>query len=123
MSTGVVRLTGTFGATGQSSSAVVFGMFNVQIWGTPLSSGLSGAFTGTVAVERSLDDGTTWVPVATDGTGTAASYTAVMSVTGMEIEQGVLYRFNCTAWTSGTINYRLSLVGNFAGASPTFRSV
>jgi len=114
MSTGIVRISGTFTATGQSAAAVVFGPFNIAIWGTPLVSGLSGAFSGTIALERSLDGGTTWIVASTDGTGTAASYTVAVSLAGVEPEQGVQYRFDCTAYASGTINYRLSQVGDFA---------
>ncbi len=89
-----------FGSTGQSASATVYGPFNIAIWGT---------FVGTVALERALD-GTNFVAVATDGTGTAASYTSPVSVTGVEVESGVTYRFNCTAWSSGTIHCRLSQI-------------
>ena len=113
MSTGVIRLSGTFTGTGQSVSAVVFGPFNAVLWGTPLSgTGVAGSFSGTVQLERSLDNGTTWVVVATDGTGTQAIYTTSISVAGMEPEQGALYRFDCTGYVSGTINYRLSQVGD-----------
>ncbi len=89
-----------FGATGQSGNAKVFGPFNIAIWGT---------FVGTVALERTLD-GTNWIAVATDGLGTAASYTAPVSVTGVEVEAEVSYRFNCTAYTSGTAHCRLSQI-------------
>lgn len=117
MSSGVIRISGTFAGTGQSSTAVVFGLFNVVLWGTPLGgAGETATFSGTVNVERSMDNGTTWVPVSTDGTGTQAIYTTPVSVSGMEPENGVLYRFNCTTYTSGTINYRLSQVGDIAVA-------
>lgn len=115
MSSGVVRISGTFTGTGQSATGVVFGAFNVVIWGTPLGgAGVSGTFSGTVQLERSMDGGTTWVVVATDGTGTQAVYTTPVSVAGMEPEDGILYRFDCTTYTSGTINYRLSQVGDIA---------
>lgn len=100
MSGAVVKLSGSFVGTGQSGSITVFGPFNIALW---------GVFSGTVNLERALD-GTNFVAVATDGTGTAASYTAPVSVTGVEVESAVLYRFNCTAFTSGTINYRLSQI-------------
>lgn len=115
MSYGTVRISGTFTTTGQSSTAVVFGAFNAVLWGTPLGgAGLAGSFSGTVQIERSLDGGTTWVVVATDGTGTLAVYTTPVSVAGLEPEDGVLYRFDCTQYTSGTINYRLSQIGDIA---------
>lgn len=102
MAGSVVKLSGTFTGTGQSASTTVFGPFNISLWGT---------FSGTVALERALD-GTNFVAVATDGTGTPANYTAPVSVTGVEVESAVLYRFNCTGFTSGTINYRLSQIVN-----------
>lgn len=115
MSAGLVILSGTFAATGQSANGIVIGSFNVSLWGTPLgSAGEAGTFSGTVNVERSLDNGTTWIPASTDGTGTQAIYTGPISVTGFEPEDGSLYRFNCTAYSSGTINYRLSQINSFA---------
>lgn len=114
MSYGVIRIQGTFGSTGQSASAVVYGGFNAAIWGTPLVGGLSGSFSGTIIIERSLDGGTTWIGASTDGTGTVASYTTAVSVYGVETEDGVMYRFDCTVWGSGTINYRLSQVGDIS---------
>lgn len=115
MSSGLVILSGTFTTTGQSANGIVIGTFNAALWGTPLgSAGETGTFSATVGIERSLDNGTTWVTVATDGTGTLASYTAPVSLTGFEPEDGVLYRFNCTTYTSGTINYRLSQINTFA---------
>jgi hypothetical protein len=101
MAGAVVRIADpAFAATGQSATAKVFGTFNIAIWGT---------FVGTVALERTLD-GTNWVAVATDGTGSAASYTSAVSVTGLEVESEVSYRFNCTAYSSGTIHCRLSQI-------------
>lgn len=99
----VVRIADpAFTGTGQSATAKVFGPFNIAIWGT---------FGGTVALERALD-GTNFVAVATDGTGTPADYTSPVSVTGLEVESEVTYRFNCTAFTSGTIHCRLSQIAN-----------
>jgi hypothetical protein len=96
----IVRLSGTFSGTGPSASVKVFGAFNIALWGT---------FTGsTIALERALD-GTNFIAVATDGLGTPASYTSPVSVTGLEVEADVFYRFNCTAF-SGAVNYRLSQI-------------
>jgi hypothetical protein len=101
MAGAVIRIADpAFGGTGQSTTAKVYGAFNIAIWGT---------FVGTVALERALD-GTTFVAVATDGTGTAANYTGPVSVTGLEVESEVTYRFNCTAFSSGTIHCRLSQI-------------
>jgi len=92
-------LNGSFAATGTSAAKALWGDFNIALW---------GIFVGTVAVERSFDGGTTFVPVARDTSGTAASFTAPTSLSISEPEKGVLYRLNCSAYTSGTVNYRLS---------------
>lgn len=92
-------LSGSLAATGASAGRAMWGDFNIA---------LSGTFVGTVAVERSFDGGVTYIPVARDTSGTAASFTAPTSLSISEPEKGVLYRLNCTAYTSGTVNYRLS---------------
>jgi hypothetical protein len=92
-------LTGSFTATGTATPRALLGDFNIALWGT---------FVGTVAVERSFDGGTTFIAVARDTSGTAATFTAATSLSISEPERSVLYRLNCTAFTSGTINYRLS---------------
>jgi hypothetical protein len=90
--------TGTFTGTGQSATPVADGDFNLS---------LSGTFVATVQVERSFDAGTTWLPV-TYVDGSALNWTAPVSTTLNEPESGVLYRLNCTAYTSGTVTYRIS---------------
>lgn len=98
-------VTGSFGATGQSAAFVVdsnknwAGFFNAVLWGT---------FVGTAQLERSFDGGTTWIVANIDGSATPAAYTGPMSATFKECERNVLWRWNCTAYTSGTANYRLS---------------
>lgn len=95
-----VVVSGTFSVASTASQAVVvYGNFNVTI---------SGSFTGSVAVQRSFDGGSTWNTVATDGTGTAAVYTAPCSVSGYEGEWGVQYQIYCSALSAGTITYRFS---------------
>jgi hypothetical protein len=109
MAINVVLGAGSFTGTGQSQSFPVYGYFNFSMWGTPQNAdGTSGSFTGSVAVERSLDGGQTFIPVATDGTGTAAVYSAPVSVVGEETEPNALYRFNCTSYSGGTINCQIS---------------
>lgn len=97
----IKAVTGTFAATGQSAS-----LKPVRNEGTSekFNVDLSGAsFVGvTIAVQRSFDNGVTWVDL------TGYSYTAPASVIIEEPEEGVLYRLNCSAYTSGTVNYRLS---------------
>lgn len=100
------NLTGTFVATGQSVAFRPDGIddrvgaaFNISLWGT---------FVATVTVERSFDKGTTWLPLTVGGSSSLYTYTAPVSETLEEIEADVVYRLNCTAFTSGTVNYRIS---------------
>lgn len=97
---GLVPVTGTFAATGQSKAftPVAGRGFNASLWGT---------FVATVQVERSFDSGATWLPLTANGTQ-LEKFTAAASEQLQEDESGVQYRFNCTAYTSGTVNYRLS---------------
>lgn len=92
--------TGTFSATGQSNSVTISPIrpFNVSIWGT---------FVGSVQLKRSFDGGTTWLPITAAGTQLYA-WTAPASEVAEEPEANVSYRLECTAYTSGTINYRIS---------------
>ena len=92
-------LTGTFTATGQGAS------FQPEP-GRPFNLEIRGTFVGTVQLERSLD-GTNFVPVTAAGV-TLYSWTAPGSESNEESEIGVLFRLNCTAYTSGTINWRIS---------------
>lgn len=56
---------------------------------------VGGTFVGTVQVEVTPDDGTTWIPLAN------GAFTAPGS---LPIEHALKkVRANCTAWTSGTI--------------------
>lgn len=95
----IVLITKAFTATGTSDSAVFRGQFDAALWGT---------FVGTAQLQQSFDGGTTWIPVSIDSSGSPASYTAPVAVTAFEPEDGVLYRWECTAYTSGTINARIS---------------
>ena len=97
---GVTPVTGSFTAVGQSETLAPHAGrgFNVSLW---------GAFAGAVRLERSFDAGTTWLPISAAGTP-LYTWTAPASESAQEDEAGVLYRLNCTAYTSGTITYRLS---------------
>lgn len=97
------EVTGTFTGTGQSASFVPAaeirrGRFNVSLWGT---------FSADVRVERSFDGGTTWVPLAKPDL-TPALFDEPISFAVEETEGEVLHRLNCTTYTSGTVNYRMS---------------
>jgi hypothetical protein len=104
-----MNVSGSFVATGQSAAFIpvpgphVFlrgsGHFNVTIYGT---------FAGTVQLQRSFDAGTTWHTVSKDSSGSDAAYSAPISLVCLEPENNVQYRLNCSVYSSGTINYRLS---------------
>jgi hypothetical protein len=94
-------------STGSSAASPFFGAFNLAMWGT---------FSGTVLLEKSYDAGTTWITVAQDAAGTAASYTLAwtaqsINLTLCEVEPQVAWRLRCSAFTSGTLNYRISQGG------------
>jgi hypothetical protein len=100
---------GSFNGTGVGRPVQITGDFNIELSGSP--------FTATVVLERSLNNGTTWVPVSKNVDGAVASYTAPISLIATEprkkaataSEPNPLYRFNCTAYTSGPIGW---FIGN-----------
>jgi hypothetical protein len=94
------RVVGTFAATGNSGDVVVNGALNVSIWGT---------FVGTVKPRRSFDGGTTWLYVSKPDLTGDITITSPASFQLFEFEDGVLYDLECTAYTSGPVNYRLSI--------------
>jgi hypothetical protein len=67
----------------------------------PFNFSMYGAFVGTVTVQRSYDEGVTWMDVAT--------FTAPGEYVGEEIEAGVSYRYGIKngEYTSGTLIGRL----------------
>ena len=75
------------------------GFFNVTITGT---------FVGTIQLENSFDGGVNWAPMSGSTVGTTATFAAPTQFLANEPEAGVLWRVNCTAYTSGTANVRLS---------------
>ena len=93
-------LAGSFSATGQSAIfwPAADRTFNATLYGT---------FSASVRLERTFDGGTNWHPLTAAGTQLYA-WTAAASETCEEAEEGVGYRLNCTAYSSGTVNYRLS---------------
>lgn len=91
---------GAFTGTGRSAPFVpVPGRnFNISVW---------GGFTATVRLERSFDGGTTYLPVTADSNG-LLTFTGPVSEQWNEPEAGVSYTLNCTAFTSGPVNFRIS---------------
>lgn len=83
----------SFTGTGAGSSMTTTSDFNISIDFT------TGLGSGTVALERSFDGGTTWK--------TVKSYTADAEEVA-ECPENIQHRLNCTAFTSGTIAGRLS---------------
>jgi len=88
----------------------------VTVTGTDAAATFTGAaivFSGTVQLERSFDGGRTWIPCNVGAMGTLAQFSAgtPVSITFGEPERQMLYRLNCLAWASGTINYRISQTG------------
>lgn len=98
----------TFALTGNSVSA---GTDNAAIF-----TGAAMTIGGTVQIERTFDAGATWLLCNIGGAGTPAQYanSTPLSLIVGEPEQGVSYRLNCIAYTSGTINYRMSATGQAA---------
>lgn len=92
-------LSGSLSSVINGSAIMMIGTFNAVI---------SGTFVGTAQLQRSFDGGATYVPCDIDSAGTVASYTSPVSVVVQEPEPGVFYRWACTAYTSGTINTRIS---------------
>lgn len=83
-------LTGAFAGTGVSLAFLAsLPEYNLSLYGG----------SGTVALERSFDSGSTWATVETF----AADAERIVD----NVEVDTLYRFNCTAFTSGPINYRI----------------
>lgn len=105
---------GSFTGTGQSDSfRITDDRTNAFQNMTVFNVVLSGTFSATVAIQRSFDDGATWHTISKNADGDAAQYTAPAGISITEIEgrdeSPVLYRLNCTSYTSGTVNYRMSM--------------
>ena len=95
-------VTGSFTGTGQSST---FGPMAKRGFNFVLGGG--GAFSATIQLERYLDSATGWQPITANGTQ-LFKFTAACSEQSQDDEPSALYRWNCTAYTSGTIPYRIS---------------
>lgn len=120
---------GTTVAALSGTSVTMGGLTNTQIAAITSGADAAAVFVGTAAgadaviqLEKSYDGGSTWLAVTVPNTlGTVLSFHIAAGninapVTFMvdEPEKGVAYRLNCTAFTSGTLNYRLSETGGAA---------
>lgn len=106
-------VSGTFTGTGISAAFLCWGPFNVVFGGR---GGKNTAYVATLRLLRSFDAGVTWWVCGVGGGGQQAEWTTAkdVSVVVGEPEKGVLYALECTAYTSGTIDYRLSTTGQAA---------
>jgi hypothetical protein len=86
-------------ATFTAGIRVPRGKFNASVQGFGVA---------TVKLERSFDEGVTYQVVSKDSSGAEASFTANCSLVVEEVEKGVLYRWNCTSWSSGTLACRIA---------------
>lgn len=91
--------------------------------GVDAAASFTGAgiqYVGIVQIERSFDGGQTWLVGNIGGGGQLAQFPfgTPVNLTFGEPELSVLYRLNCIAYTSGTINYRISATGGAALSLP-----
>lgn len=101
IASGKSPVTGTFAATGSSSAFTPAA--GKGIWVT-----LQGTWAATVVVERSIDSGTTWLPLTAAGSSFGSFSANAQEVVGQEDDPGAAtYRLRCTAYTSGTVTYRI----------------
>lgn len=91
-------VTGVLAAVGVGTAVQVGGAVNFV---------LSGVFVATLRLAASWDAGATWILV-TSADGTLRTFAAPERVVIDEPEDGVLYRAECTAWTSGAAAWRFS---------------
>jgi hypothetical protein len=96
------NVSGTFAAVGDSAPLAIEGMFTLAI---------SGDFSrgGVVMLQRSHDQGATWIPVVLRGiTGPTLYLSAPCVVSVVEPGPGMWFKLSCLApATTGAISYRL----------------
>lgn len=97
-----VNQTTSYANNSTSTAIELFGWFNYLV---------SGTFNGTLALQRTFDNGATWVNVTKDAWGatTLVNGTGATAVSTqfVEIEHGVQYQVNATI-TNGTAISRIS---------------
>ena len=96
---GKTPVTGSFAATGQSAAFT-------PIAGRDFNIAMSGTFVATVQLEQSFD-GTNWLAIKVDDTQLCV-FTSTGVRSWANSESGVQFRLNCTAYSSGTVTYRVS---------------
>lgn len=99
----MAAVNGTFTSTGNSAAYTPLEEDGQPL---PFRLRLSGTFSATVALQSSTDQGATW-QAETQDDGTAYTWTGAVNVPVYPVGSGMLYRLSCTAYTSGTVTYRL----------------
>lgn len=92
--------------TGSASASGSFGPFVPQL-GRAIWLTLWGSWTGTVAVQRSIDGGTTKLPITVGGQPWASFTANAQETIGEETASAATYWLAVTL-ASGTLNYRVS---------------
>lgn len=94
-----MAVSGSFTGTGTSAEWVASTTFTFSV---------AGFGSATVALQRSFDDGSTWVTVESftdDFEGLCREVGGRNNTSVSHQKTKFTYRFNCTAYTSGTITY------------------
>lgn len=99
------RITGSLTGTGAGTMMSVMDSPNGQ---PGMSCSIYGTFSATVQLERSRDSGVTFNVVSETPAGAGAIYTAEADIGVSDPIVGTIYRWHCTAYTSGTILYDLA---------------
>lgn len=105
---GVTAVTGTFTGTGNGSvfTPAAGRPFNLTVYATG-GTAPGSTLNATVYLARSIDGGTTYLPMTAAGGG-IYSFTALANEGLYESQTGATYRLVCSSYTSGTINYRFA---------------
>ncbi|WP_426043709.1 hypothetical protein [Caulobacter sp. DWR3-1-2] len=105
---GVAPVTGAFTATGNGAvfTPAAGRPFNLTVYATG-GTAPGSALNATVYLARSIDGGTTYLPITATG-AQLFSFTTVANESLYETQTGVTYRLICTLYTSGTVNYRFA---------------
>jgi hypothetical protein len=99
---GVTPVSSTFTATGQSASFT-------PLAGRPFNVSVQGTFVATCQLERQINS--VWQLLTVSASGSVVQlykWSTPASEIVVEPEFGIPYRINCTAYTSGTVSYRVS---------------
>jgi hypothetical protein len=101
-----LELEGAAPLTGSTSASGVLGPFT-PAGSTPIWLSLSGTWTGTVALRRSIDGGATKLPLTAGGQPWATFSANACEPVAQDNESGATYYLAITL-TSGTLTYRLA---------------